>query len=263
MADTRLADISEWQTSIDAPAYLNGGYKCLIVRAHSGYRPDKYWPARRDYLRQHNFTALGYYAYLTADRDAAQQAREFVDCVGALRGNEFVVLDSEEGSGSQVTRCETWFATVDRAYGLPSTLYASESWFNDKLGGAARWASRPRWVAAYRSTEPTMAHELWQNTDAARFPGLSGTVDGNVFHGSDQQFLSTMRRGNVEPPPQPEDYVAITAAQNANDALHVFVEAKDGSIWYTYQPKGKTAWNGGKQGKQIAGLVKFAPAPGK
>jgi lysozyme len=271
MADIRLADISEWQSSIDAPAYIAGGHKSIVVRAHSGHRADKCWPQRRDYLRSQPLVALGFYQYMVASRDAAQQAREFVDCVGALRGNEFAVLDSEEGSGSQISRCEAWFAVVDRAYGLPSALYASDAWFRDKLGGSARWSNRARWVAAYPSSytpSPTaeaklVAHELWQFSDRERFPGLAGGVDGNIYHGTDQQFLAAMRRGDVEPPPEPEDYVAITAAQNAGQSLHVFVEAKDGSIWYTYQSKGKTAWNGGQAGKKVAGLVKFAPAPGK
>lgn len=61
-------------------------------------------------------------------------------------------------------------------------------------------------------------------------------------------------------PPKPEDYVAVTASLNAEGALHVFVEAKDGSVWYTWQNKGDTGWHGGGKGA-VAGLVKFAAAP--
>jgi GH25 family lysozyme M1 (1,4-beta-N-acetylmuramidase) len=260
VAEIRLADISEWQPSIDAPAYLAGGHKCLIVRAHSGGRVDNFWPTRRDYLRQYPFAALGWYQYLAGGRDAAQQAHEFVNCVGGIRANEFVVLDSEEGAGSQVARCQAWFDVVDRAYGVPSVLYASESWFSDRLGGAARWSGRARWVAAYRSSEPTMPHELWQHSSTASFPGIAGGIDSSVFHGTEAQFLAAMRHGDVQQPPPPEDYMAITSGQTQDGKLHVFVEAKDGSIWYTWQPQPGN-WHGGEKGKQIAGLVKFAPAP--
>lgn len=62
-------------------------------------------------------------------------------------------------------------------------------------------------------------------------------------------------------PPRTEDYMAIATAVSATGALHVFVEAKDGSLWYTWQKKGESAWNGGSGGKHVAGLIPFAPAP--
>lgn len=63
-------------------------------------------------------------------------------------------------------------------------------------------------------------------------------------------------------PPAEEDIVAIATGVNAAGALHVFVEAKDGSIWYTWQRKGESAWQGGQAGKSTAGLQLFAPKPG-
>lgn len=259
VTDTRLSDISEHQENFDAPAYLGGGYTCLIVRAHNGHRPDHKWPARRDYCRSYEFTALGWYQYLVESRDAAQQAREFIDTVGPLRGNEFVVLDHEEGSGNQVSRAEAWFSVVDSHYGWPAALYAGESFGNDNLGGWGRWSGRPRWVAAYRSSEPTVPHDLWQNTSSASFPGLAGGVDGNIFHGTASEFIHRMRPG--QPTITQEDIVAITAAVAANGNFHVFVEDKDGDIWYTWQAKDKTSWSGGEPGKSVAGLGFFAKAP--
>jgi GH25 family lysozyme M1 (1,4-beta-N-acetylmuramidase) len=203
MADTRVADISEHQPNIDGAAFLAGGCSCLIVRAHNGNRKDNIWPARRDYLRGLKFNALGWYQYVVSSRDAAQQARDFCATVGSLRPNEFVVCDSEEGSGSQVARIQAWFDVVDEHYGQPSVLYASESWFRERLGGVGRWSGRPRWIAAYRSTEPTDPHELWQNTDKASFPGVAGGVDGSLFRGTAQDFLRVMRGGTRSPDSKP------------------------------------------------------------
>lgn len=62
--------------------------------------------------------------------------------------------------------------------------------------------------------------------------------------------------------PTKENAVAIAAAE-LQGTPHVFVEAQDGSVWYTFQPHGGNAWNGGQQGQHIAGLKPFAPAPGK
>ena len=262
MTDTRLADISEFQPNIDAPAYLGGGYRCLIVRAHNGNRPDNMWPGRRDYLRRYDFTALGYYQYLVTNRDPGAQARDFCNTVGPLRGNEFCICDCEAGSGSQVARVNAWFDIVDDWQGFPATLYSGESFGNSNLGGWEAWSGRPRWIAAYRSTEPTEPHELWQNTDSAHFPGLAGGVDGNLYHGTDQQFIQRMRPGQPVPP-TPEEYMAIAAALTAGGTLEVLVEASDGSVWHTWQKKGETSWSGGQPGKQVAGLSKLCPPPGK
>ena len=246
MPDIRLADVSEWQPNIDAAAYLAGGYRTLIVRAHSGYRPDKMMPARRDYLRGFPFAALGYYQYLAHDRDAAQQARELVSTVGPLRANEFLVLDHEEGAGNQIARADAWFAVVDQAIGFKATLYAGYFYCRDHLDGWGRWANRPRWLAAYSTVEPGDPHELWQNTDAARFPGLSGTVDGNIFHGDERRFAAvfTAGRGTVAPaPPKPADGRAarqsMASVLKPGGGREVFVELASGEVKHTWSDGGR------------------------
>jgi hypothetical protein len=55
--------------------------------------------------------------------------------------------------------------------------------------------------------------------------------------------------------------MAITAAVNSAGALHVFVEAENGNVYYTWQKKNESAWNGGQAGKSVAGLTFFAAAP--
>jgi len=74
--------------------------------------------------------------------------------------------------------------------------------------------------------------------------------------------LNLARGGGGQPtPPKEEDIVAISTGVNSAGALHVFVEAKDGSVWYTWQRKGETSWQGGAAGKSVAALQPFAPAP--
>lgn len=62
-------------------------------------------------------------------------------------------------------------------------------------------------------------------------------------------------------PPTEQDIVGMSSVVNAAGALHVFCEARDGSIWYTWQRPGETAWQGGTAGKAPAGLRLFAAAP--
>ena len=237
MTDTRLADISEFQEEFDAGAYLHAGNTCLIVRAHNGHRPDNKWPTRRDYVRRFKFDAVGFYQYLVANRLAVDQARDFVACVGPLRPNEFVICDSEEGSGSQVSRVQEWFAVVDASYGKPSTLYASESWFQNQLGGAGRWTTRPRWVAAYRNKEPQIPHELWQYTDKATFAGLRGGVDGDLFHGSAKEFARTFAGAHAAPPSLPADTRSVDVVTMPDGRQEIFVELTSGEIVHRWNDK--------------------------
>ena len=184
-----LADVSEFQGDIEAPAYLRSGHTCLIVRAHNGWRPDRMWPVRRDYLRKYQFDCIGWYQYLVAGRDAGAQAHDFISAVGPLHPNEFACLDLEEGAGDQTGRAHIWFETVDGHYGKPSTLYSGEWFGRTNIGGWARWSGRPRWVAAYQGSPPPDPHELWQNTDRGFFAGIGGGAnDGSIFNGTAKDF---------------------------------------------------------------------------
>jgi hypothetical protein len=75
--------------------------------------------------------------------------------------------------------------------------------------------------------------------------------------------LDMARGDSPAQPPTEEEIVAIATGVNSAGALHVFVERDDGSVWYTWQRKGDTAWEGGKKGQGTAELQPFAPAPGK
>lgn len=241
MAETKLADISEFQESFDAAPYLRSGHQLIIIRTHNGYRPDKLMPARRNYVRQWPFVAIGYYQYVVKDRDAAQQAREYIATVGGLRGNEFAICDLEEGAGNQTARANAWFAVVDPWAKLLAALYSGESFLDNQLGGPARWGKRPLWIAAYpNSYTPVPALEprgadWWQYSDRERFPGLPNPVDGSIYHGTAQQFL-TMVRGGAPPPPikLPAETESFDVATLPDGRQEVFVELKSGEVTHRW-----------------------------
>ena len=247
MTDTRMADISEHQSTFDARAYIGGGHSCIIIRAHNGYRVDNKWPGRRDYVRQYPFTAVGYYGYMVADRNPQDQAMALLNAVGTLRPNEFLILDHEEGGGNQTPRAEEWFRVVDNAQGFPAMLYAGQYFCRDHLGGWGRWAARPRWLAAYQSSEPRDPHDLWQYSSSARFAGLPGNVDASLFHGTEAQFKAMARRGSrVEPPPGRGADMAVlggtTAVQNKDGRMEEFT-VRGTTVWHRYQTKPNGGWS--------------------
>jgi GH25 family lysozyme M1 (1,4-beta-N-acetylmuramidase) len=211
MPEIHMADVSEFQSNVDAPTYLKAGYQCIICRAHNGTRPDHMMPVRRDYLRRHSFVAIGWYQYVVAGRDAATQAHEFLQTLGGLRPNEYVIGDWEEGAGDQTHRAQAWFAVADRWCGFPATLYSGDSFLRNQLGGSGRWRGRPIWVAAYGQHEPSQAHTLWQYADNFHFPGVTGPSDVSIHHDTAVEYLSAVRAGHVPKhptPPKPKPHPA-------------------------------------------------------
>lgn len=188
-----MADISEFQSNIDAPTYLKY-HKSLICRVHNGYRADNMMPVRINYLRQYKFKALGWYQYFVDDKDPQWQANEFIEIVGSLRVNEFAICDCESGSGSQVNRVKEWFSVVDKWANMGSTLYSGLSFLNTNLGGTDTWKGHPIWVAAYGQSEPQVPHNLWQYTDHAHYGAITPSYcDSNIHHGTDDDFIHGMR----------------------------------------------------------------------
>lgn len=253
MPDIYLADVSEFQENVDADAYIRSGHGVIICRAHNGYRADKKVPERIAYLRSKPFIALGFYQYLATDRDPRQQAHEFMGIVGSLRENEFAVLDHEHGNGSQTSRAEAWFHVVDPWAGCLASLYSGRVFLRDQLGGTGHWDPRPLWIADYIDYTAARRHEpegcdWWQYTDRARFAGMSGAVDGSIFHGNAVQFLERVRPASTIPTP-PEGTVALAVATMKDGRFEVFVEKeKTGEVFHAWQSK-EGGWAGSKPGK--------------
>jgi hypothetical protein len=177
-------------------------------------------------------------------------------------------LDVEPGDASPA-QAPTWFHThADHSHGLP-VLYASASTVAQLTSTmAAAQIGRGQyliWSAHYTFHEHICspqtcgypAADATQWTDKALGRNLDQSCCADYF------FAGAPAPAPGPTPPAQEDIVSVSAALNEGGSLHVFVEAKDGSIWYTWQKSGEATWQGGQSGKQIAGLKPFAPAPVK
>ena len=253
MTEITFSDISQWQPTFDADPYLVAGHPVIICRALSkDDGPDTTMPERRDYVRRFNFDAVGYYNRLNAERDPAQQAREFIDVVGELRDNEFPILDLEDGTGNQVPRAEAWFDVVDDWAGFMASLYSGAYFMRDNLGGTARWGKRPLWVADYTdSGKPNMNEatlpdllatcDWWQFSCTHHFPGLPNGVDANIFYGTGQEFLARVRPGAATGSGFATSNEGGPVVLNHDGRIEVF--AADGEVWHRWQGKPGQAFN--------------------
>ncbi len=169
-----IADVSEFQQTIDWAAY-GAAVPGVIIRAHNGARPDKFWIANCDGARKH-VAWRGFYQYLPAGVDPVAAARMFQATTGPLLPGEVAILDLEEGSGDQRARRQAWLDTLQDEI---EWTYSGLAFARAHLPGI-----RVEWLAAYGQGEPVDAHDLWQFTNARTFPGIASPCDASIFHGA-------------------------------------------------------------------------------
>lgn len=193
-----VADLSEWNGAVDwlaLAAWQRSQFHAAvdIIRAWSGYRPDNYWTRNRANAHTAGVDALGIYAYLPAGSDPAAQAHGLIGAVGRLLPNEWLILDLEEGSGDQSGIVRAWMSTVQAGEPRPGWLYTGVAWWRAHNLAADGLPANRTWIAAYQSGEPSApAHGLWQFTDSATVPGVSGPCDLSRFDGTLPDLLAAV-----------------------------------------------------------------------
>jgi GH25 family lysozyme M1 (1,4-beta-N-acetylmuramidase) len=184
-----IPDVSEYQ---QFPQGMNAvRAEAIIIRLSQGTSLDMRGRGYRDAARAApQFKAIGWYHYLRADLPPEPQAQVFCREIGALRSNEFIDCDDEEGEGDQSPRVNAFLATCDALLSRPSAdfIYSGQYFFTQHLG-----AVRPdvkRWIAAYSATAPGIGEILWQYTSGGHCDGISDPVDLSIYNGTIQQFLA-------------------------------------------------------------------------
>ena len=131
---------------------------------------------------------------------------------------------------NMLENCAKWIAEEAKYYGLPITkLNASQA------QGSGRG--------------------VCQHVDL----GSGGGGHWDCGSGFPMDYVLTMAAGGAVSEPEQEETSLIASALSHSGNLNVF-ELKDGWIWDTWQKKGQTSWNGGKEGEGIAGMRRFAEA---
>ena len=86
-------------------------------------------------------------------------------------------------SASERTDCALRFLSAIRQAGFLSGVYASDSWFGERLK-CDRLRDYPLWVARYGSQPPELVRHYagWQYTGTAHLTGVAGEVDRSWFY---------------------------------------------------------------------------------
>jgi lysozyme len=186
MADIRIPDVSDYQGAVNWPQVLASGRAGGICKAteSTNYVAETFaanWVA----LDRLGATRGAYHFARPGDSGATIQAQKFLAAVGTWKGTDLLVLDLEVGDGNLSGWALEWLGTVQRLTGgIVPWVYSYGPFIRQHLDDA-RLAAFPLWLAAYQANRPTCpppwkAYHLWQHTDKANIPGISGPCDESV-----------------------------------------------------------------------------------
>ena len=78
-------------------------------------------------------------------------------------------------------------------YGVYPIIYCSSNFYEKYLKKDFPEDEYVLWIADYRG-EPSVKWLIWQHTDNHRIKGISGTIDRNVFDGSQDDLKKLVLR---------------------------------------------------------------------
>lgn len=185
-------DVSKWQGAIDWQKVKAAGVQFAMLRAGYG----RYAAQKDPYFETNykNAKAAGvkvgayWYSYAKTTEQAKQEARVFLDVIGAKSFDYPLALDVEENAtaalGKQVvSEIIRAFCEVIEAAGHYVMVYANKSWFEAYIDDDCK-KKYDTWLAEWRDDKPTYGGNIgiWQYTSKGEINGISGDVDMNVSY---------------------------------------------------------------------------------
>ena len=190
----QIVDISQFKTVTDWDALKNAADAVILRIGYSYSRPkdlhicvDQKYP---EYRRQCEVRGIPFGLYYFTDAitpDEAVKEADFVawECRDIKNYILPVFCDTErvDGQGradnlskAQRTACVKAFCSRLQAWGVPSGIYASDSWLVNNLDMSQLPFSV--WVAAWGVSKPKYNdYVIWQFTNSGTIPGVEGEVD--------------------------------------------------------------------------------------
>lgn len=142
---------------------------------------------------------VGSYAFAHPENSAVTQADDFAAAMGTLpAGSLPPVLDLEETGGLSVSALVSWtqsfLVRLKADTGVTPMIYSSPGFWSSSMGGSTAFTGYPLWEANWTTNASPSpmggwsTYTLWQFTDAATVPGISGNVDQDRFNGTLNQL---------------------------------------------------------------------------
>ena len=123
------------------------------------------------------------------EAEARAEARYTLDQIKGYRLDLPIYIDSEDanngaGRADHGRLSKAYRTAIVNAFcndiikaGYKAGIYASESWFKERLNLANIPLNYSMWVAKYSTKKPNIPYDLWQYTSNGRVDGVKGNVD--------------------------------------------------------------------------------------
>lgn len=135
----------------------------------------------------------GAYHFYIAWREPVGQAKNFINSVDLEEGDLAPVLDIEQNSLKPdkqiIEELETWLEIVENHYHKKPIIYTNPNFYKKFIKG--NFDDYPLWIADY-SRESLKGYNshlwFWQHNQRGWCEGVKGTVDFNVFLGTQEEL---------------------------------------------------------------------------
>ena len=193
--EIRGIDVSAWQGNINWNTVANYGMDFVILRiTEAGNVIDSCFEKNYSGCQKHNIPTGAYkYSYAMTVAEIQSEARKVVKVLNGRKLQYPVWLDLEWNNqrslgAEQIHKLAEAFEKIITAAGYKFGIYCNVDWYLNVI--CSHLKKYDFWIACYpESDNGTLQERLrpdfgvgWQYSSKAKIPGISGTVDRNVFY---------------------------------------------------------------------------------
>lgn len=186
MAEIRIPDVSDYQGLVDWPKVIASGRAGGICKATEGTSYVAKTFARSWKTLAGLGAVRGAYHFARPGQGSPEaQAEHFLATVRTWTPTDLLVLDLEDGTGKLDAFALAFLGRIEYLTGIVPWFYSYSPFIRAHITDK-RLARYPLWLAAYTSKAPVApppwsVWQLWQHTDKAKIPGISGACDESVW----------------------------------------------------------------------------------
>ncbi len=226
-------DVSAWQGQIDWKKVADYGMDFVMLRiTEAGNVTDKYFEKNYKECQKYNIPVGVYkYSYAMTIAEIQSEARKVVSVLKGRKLQYPVWLDLEYNSqrslgAESIHKMAEAFRKIIVAAGYKFGIYCNVDWYMNVI--CSHLKKYDFWIARYPANDNgTLQERLrpdfgvgWQHSSKAKIPGISGTVDRNVFY---KNYRDEEKKGDTEVAKTKEQII-----QNVrNDAVDFAVRIAD------------------------------------
>ncbi len=227
--EIRGIDVSAWQGAIDWDTVANYGMDFAILRiTEAGNVIDSCFEKNYSGCQKHNIPTGAYkYSYAMTVAEIQSEARKVVKVLNGRKLQYPVWLDLEWNNqrslgAEQIHKLAEAFEKIITAAGYKFGIYCNVDWYLNVI--CSHLKKYDFWIACYpESDNGTLQERLrpgfgvgWQYSSKAKIPGISGTVDRNIFY---KDYTAAVKNEN-----KGEDTVKKTKSQIIQAVINDAVE---------------------------------------